>query len=187
MPYLLKVDKMLSIFRRLMLVYMAISSRDIVVLKRMTIHWISSGIAFPILVEYTSETSDDQVMINSGQNVKCGHKCHRVTLPLVVLRASMLRLIGSTLLTATSPTFIPFSLRGQNTISTIPVVPTMLPHRNHTLIIDPASAHAGTFPLHSLRACHHLSLHALRSLSEVVCLLIFLMTALPAPARSKDW
>jgi len=50
-PYLLKVDKTLSILRGLTLVYMAISSRDIVVLKRMMIHWISSEIGFPILVE----------------------------------------------------------------------------------------------------------------------------------------
>ena len=50
-PCLLKVDRMLSILRWLMLVYMAISSRDIVVLNRMMIHWISSETGLPILVE----------------------------------------------------------------------------------------------------------------------------------------
>lgn len=54
-PYLLKVESTLSIFRWLTPVYIPISSRDIAVLKRMIIHCISSDIAFPILVERIGE------------------------------------------------------------------------------------------------------------------------------------
>lgn len=51
MPSLLKVDNTSLTLRWLTPVYMAMSSRDIAALRRIIIHWISSGIGFPILAD----------------------------------------------------------------------------------------------------------------------------------------